>query len=327
MPKTKAAEKPEEDTIFDLNIPDTTISGIVSRRADEAQKHWEKEYNLTKTRENNKKLYNSSYIKDSIRDDRYEKVFSDNNIFKAVRTVLPFVTSRITQPEVVPSGEKDLNIQFAKDFEKILVEVADENYAKDKIKLAVQDLLTGARVGILKWVHSGDKVTLEHLTPDSVVIGKRSRLREEPDFIRHKQKRTVGELVRQFPHKKEVIYKLYNVTKGVPSQLEKEVEITENWIFVEEEEKTCLAIVWLTTDKNIVLGKMKDPNWNDEGENIIDEHMSPFIFFNFLNDGSGYIDETSFVEFAEYNQKTIRYARLYHCGERGVCRYWCSGVR
>jgi hypothetical protein len=44
-----------------------------------------------------------------------------------------------------------LNMQFAQDFEKILVEEADKQYGLDKVKLAFQDLLKGQRVGILKW--------------------------------------------------------------------------------------------------------------------------------------------------------------------------------
>jgi hypothetical protein len=54
----------------------------------------------------------------------------------------------------------------------------------------------------------------------------------------------------------------------------------------------------------LLLGKMADPNWAD-GKNLLDDHMTPFIFFNVLNDGSGYIDETSFIEMAQYNQPTM----------------------
>jgi hypothetical protein len=294
---------PAEDTplVFDLSLDDTTLKGMVTRRASEATKHWEKEYSLKKTRENNKKLYTSEYIKAQLRDDP-DSIFNDNKLFTAIRTILPFITSNMTKPEIVPANSDSLSRQFAKDFEKILVELGQQEYARDKVKLALQDLLMGQRVGILKWVYEDGKLCLEHIEPDSVIIGKRSRLHEEPDFIQHTQERTVGDLIRQFPDKKKDIFKLLNIDKGVPSQLEQVEKITENWIFVEEEGQRKLGIIWLMGE-SLLLGKMSDPNWLDKGQNIINTHMQPFIFFNFLNDGSGYIDHTSFIEQAQYNQK------------------------
>lgn len=302
----KKSTKNPQDTplIFDLSLSDTTLAGMINRRASEAIAHWDKLYDLRKIRKENKKLYNSDYLKTIIRDERYEEIFSDNKIFTSIRTILPFITSNMTQPEITPANDDSLSLQFAKDFEKILVEVGEDEYARDKVKLALQDLLCGQRVGILKWVYdsSKQKLCLEHLDPQSVVIGKRSRLREEPDFVQVTQKRTVGDLCRQFSDKQDDIYKLYEVQKGVPSQLEVEKEITENWIFIEEEDGLKLGIVWKASE-NLILGKMSDPNWVDGGDNLNKEHIMPFVFFNFLNDGSGYIDDTSFIEQAQYNQK------------------------
>lgn len=298
--------KPADDTplVFDLNLPDTTLAGMVTRRASEATGHWEKLYNLSRIREDNKKLYTSEYVQKQIRDERYEDIFSDNKLFTSIRTILPFITSRLTQPEIIPANDDSLSRQFAKDFEKILVEIGENEYARDKVKLALQDLLTGQRVGVLKWVYnpSKDKLELEYCSPDSIVIGKRSRLHEEPDFVQHTQERTIGDLIRQFPDKADSIYRQFSITKAVPSQLERIVKITENWLFVEEDDNLKLGIVWMY-ESGLMLGKMSDPNWIDGGKNALDEHMMPFIFFNFLNDGSGYIDNTSFIEQAQYNQK------------------------
>lgn len=304
MAKKTAAKQDDTPLVFDLTLSDTTVAGMVNRRASEAKGHWEKRFNLSRLREDNKKLYTSEYVQKMVRDERYEEIFSDNKIFTSVRTILPFITSNMTQPEITPANDDSLSLQFAKDFEKILVEEGENNYARDKVKLVLQDLLTGQRVGILKWVYnpSKNKLELEYCSPDSIIIGKRSRLHEEPDFVQHTQERTVGDLVRQFPDKAEAIYKQFEMSKGVPSQLEKVVKITENWIFVEENDSLKLAIIWMY-ESGLLLGKMSDPNWIDGGKNALDEHMMPFVFFNFLNDGSGYIDNTSFIEQAQYNQK------------------------
>lgn len=304
MAKKSKTAPVDTPLIFDLTLSDTTLSGMVTRRATEAKAHWNKEYDLDKVRQSNRKMYNSEYLKKELRDERYQEIYSDNKIFTAVRTIVPFITSNMTKPEIIPANSDSLSLQFAKDFEKILVEVGEECYGRDKVKLAAQDMLTGQRVAIIKFSYDPNKkrLCIDHLDPDSVVIGKRSRLREEPDFVQHTQERTIGDLVRQFPDKKDQIYKLYEITKGVPSQLERVVKITENWIFVEDEEQLKLGIIWLASE-NLLLGKMTDPNWVENGSNLLPEHMMPFVFFNFLNDGSGYVDNTSFVEQAQYSQK------------------------
>jgi hypothetical protein len=303
MAKKKTA--PVEDTplVFDLTLNDTTLAGMVKRRAVEAEGQWEKLYKLKTIRENNKKLADGRAAALKYRDERYQDIYSDNIIFKAKRTLLAFVAGRITQPEVTPHDYTSLAYQFAQDFEKVLYQVADGANAKPKIKLAYNDLFDGQRVGILKWVYNPDKKKLElvHCNPSDVIIGSRSGWLEEPDFVQHKQKRTVAKLLQQFPDKKAEIYKLYGIDKGVPSQLEAEKDITENWIFVEDNKTTKLAVIFMAQD--VLLGKMSDPNWLEDGENFIDEHMVPFIFFNHTNDGKGWIDNTSFLEQAMYNQQ------------------------
>lgn len=302
-------QKQDEDAplVFDLDLDDATFSGMISRRAAEAKAHWNKEYNLDKIRESNKELYTAKYIEKMLRDERYEEVVNDNNIFKAVRTILPFITSNITKPEITPSNSDSLSLQFAKDFEKILVEQAEDEYTRDKVKLALQDLLMGQRVGVLKQVYdsANKKWCVEHLDPSSVIIGKRARLRDELDFIQHTQERSIGDLIQQFENKKSEIFKLYDIQKGTPRQLEEVVKITENWLFVDTENGKKLGIGWKAekSENSVLLGKTTDPNWMDSGRNVINQHMMPFIFFNILNDGSGYIDHTSFIEQAEASQK------------------------
>lgn len=303
MAKKKQTQTEDTPLVFDLTLNDTTLAGMVKRRASEAKGKWEELYNLETVRKNNKNLADGKAASSKSRDERYQDIYSDNIIFKAKRTLLSFVAGRVTQPEVTPHDYTSLAYQFAKDFEKVLYQVADSAGAKAKIKLAYNDLFDGQRVGILKWTYNPAKKKLEliHCKPGSVIIGSRSGWLEEPDFVQHTQKRTVAKLLQQFPDKKDVINRLYGIDKGVPSQLEVEKEITENWMFVEDENTVKLGVIFMAGDT--LLGKMSDPNWVDGGENFIDEHMMPFIFFNHINDGTGWIDNTSFIEQAQFNQK------------------------
>lgn len=290
--------------IFDLKVNYVTLGGMINRRATISKSHWEKLYNLEKTREDNTKLYTTEYVKKWLLDDRYQELFADNRLFVATQSLVAFVASRISEPEVIPSDGKDLSIQFARDFEKVLFEEADDLNGTEKVKLSIQDLLTGQRVGVLKLVYNAKKkkIELKYVNPKSIIIGKRAKLHEELDFIQEHQIRSIGELITQFPDMRDKIFQLFNIQKGVPSQLEREIVINETHLFMDDENgENKLAIAW--SYQNTVFGAMADPLFDTEGDNVIDEPMIPYILFNFLNDGSGYIDHTSLIEQAQYSQK------------------------
>lgn len=289
--------------IFNVSqLDDMTFGGMVKRRAEEAQTFWDKDQLLKSVREENNKQYLAKYVEDQLIDERYEEVYVDNRQFVAVRTMLPFLIGRLTAPEVTPANGDDDSMQFAEDFERALQMHAEKQMGRGKVRLAVQDVLRGERVGVLKWRYDAakDTVVLEHIPPESVIIGKRSKLYEEPDFLRHTQQRSIGDLIAQFPDKEKKILELFSIERGVPSQLEQLKEINEDWIWLDIGGEKKLVVGW--SYQNTVFGKMSDPNWDDEGENVLDAPMIPFVFFNFLNDGSGWVDQTSFIEQSKWLQ-------------------------
>lgn len=293
-----------EDPIFNVSqMTDEVFGTMAKRRYEEASGHWRAKFNLESTRKANNKDYLAKYIEQELIDERYQEVYSDNRQFVAVRTLLPFLTGRVTAPEVVPANSNDASIQFATDFEEVLQRHANKQMARGKIRLAVQALLRGERIGFLKWRYdaASNTVVLEYVPSDSVTIGKRSQLLEEPDFLRHTQERSVGDLIRQFPAKEKKILELFGVKRGVPSQLEQLKDINEDWIWADIGGKRTLLVGW--SYQNFVFGKMSDPNFDEAGNNVTDAAMIPFVFFNFLNDGKGWVDETSWMEQSKWSQR------------------------
>lgn len=292
------------DEVFNVDqLDDAVFNSMVKRRREEAQGHWNKDNQLSSVRAENNKMYLSKYIEEQLVDERYQEVYSDNRQFVSVRTMLPFLVGRVTAPEVVPANGDDASMQFAEDFEKGLQMHAEKQFGRGKIRLAVQDLLRGERIGYLKWRYDADidTVVLEHVPAESVIIGNRSKLYEEPDFLSHTQKKSIGDLLRMFPKKEKKILELFSVQKAVPSQLEKEVEITEDWVWLDIDGEKMLVVGW--SYQNVCFGKMRDPNFDEEGNNILETSMIPYVFFNFLNDGKGWIDNTSFMEQSKWLQK------------------------
>lgn len=290
------------DSVFNVDqLSDVLFASMVKRRYAEATSHWNKDKKLSSVRAENNKQYLAKYVEDQLIDDRYEEVYVDNRQFVSVRTIVPFLTARVTAPEVTPSAGDDVALQFGEDFEKVMQKHLEDQMGRALVRLAVQDVLRGERVGWVKWRYDAnlDDVVFEHVPADCITVGKRSKQFEEPDFIRHTQERSVGDLIRQFPDKEKKILELFSVAKGVPSQLEKLYTINEDWIFVDIGNKKELVVGY--SYQNFVFGKTSDPNWK-EGKNILKRHMMPFAAVNFLNNGAGWIDETSFMEQAKWSQ-------------------------
>lgn len=300
---TPPNKKEVKDERFNLGIDDVALNDLIRKRVEEAEEHWDKDKKLKSVRKENNNRYLSKYADEQLVDERYEEVSIDNRQFVSVRTILPFLTARVTQPEITPANDDDLSLQFAHDFEEAMAKHAERQMARAKVRLAIQDLLRGERVGVVMWRYDAakDTVVLEHIPANTVVIGKRARLHEEPDFVQRTIKRSVGKLIQQFPDKKEKIIELFEVDEESPSQLAREYEIEENWIWLDTPEGQQLGVAW--THGNFLFGAIKDPNWIEGGKNVIDSPMIPFVFFNFLNDGSGYIDQTSYMEQSKWLQK------------------------
>lgn len=293
--------------VYDAPYDDVVLAGVVERRAAKAETHWGKDpYNLTEVRKENKDLYLSEYAK---RKNPEEAIFADNRIFVAIRSITPYLTARLTQPEITPADDSDLGLQFAKDFEKIVVQEATDARAKYKLRLAAGDLLQGQRVGWVKWSYRDGKLHLDHIAPENILVDGDTDMFDEPFFLQERQPNmTVSQILRKFPHNRANIISWFGLTdkQGSPDwwqTLEKTKEITESWTYMDDPDKDEPVLVCIWMYQKNVLGASVDGLYKPGAKNIIDAPMTPYIWFNFLSDGSSKIDETSFLEQARWSQK------------------------
>ena len=287
------------------DLSDSVLLNMISRRASKASGFWESQFDLSNVREKNRKYYLGSYLDEEVFDED-DRRYQDNRIFANVRTILPFVTARITQPEVLPSSNKQAAKTFAASFEMSLQGQMEKQYGKEKVRLMVQDNLAGERVGIGKWRYNRatDDLILERVDPRTVIIGYHSKQYEEPDFLQHELKKTVADLCLMFPEKKDKLYMALGIDKGTESQFERELDVKETWMYLPDENMMpYLYVCW--SYQSILLGKEGDPNWKKDGSNVLDHQMMPFFFINFLNNGDHLIDETSFVEQSLWLQRIV----------------------
>lgn len=292
--------------VYDAPYDDLVLSGIVKRRAAAAEAHWqENPFQLKETRKKNKDLYLTKYAQER---NPEAAIFADNRIFVATRSITPYLTARLTQPEITPADDTDLGLQFAKDFEKIVVQEAEDVQAKYKIRLAAADLLEGQRSGWVKWSYYNGKLCLEHVMPEKILVDGETDMFEEPNFVQQKLEMSVAKLLRTFPHKRQDIIDWCGLRdkQGGPEwfqQLETLKDITENHTFIDDPDDGDPQLVTIYMYGEHVLGASLDALYKPGSKNIIDGPMMPYVWFNFLNDGGGKIDETSFLEQAQYSQK------------------------
>lgn len=263
-------------------------------------------YKLTQTRKANRKLYYGQQVSDDD-DGEDDNLSLDNRIFSSVRTIVPYVTTRVTEPEVYPSSNTEQAKRFAEDFEKALHIKADQEKVKLKIKFALEDAMI-ERGGYLKPRYdaaTGNFCAVEYVPAESIIVDHQAKWYEEPRYYRHLLEKSIEDLVVMFPESKAQIYELFKVDdNSTPDKMQECYTINEDWVFMlDEKDQLDLVVCW--SYKQVSFGCAQDPNWRYGKSNFLPNHMMPLIPINVLNDGRTWIDKTSFVEQAKYSQATI----------------------
>lgn len=263
-------------------------------------------YKLDKVTKANEKLYLGQQVSDDD-DGEDDNLALDNRIFSSVRTIVPYVTTRVTEPEVYPSSNTEVAKRFAEDFEKALHIKADKEKVKLKVKLALEDAIIRRR-GYLKPRYdatTGNFCSVEYVPAESIVVDHKSKIYEEPRYFRHYLEKSIEDLIVMFPDMKTQIYDLFKVDAQTSNdKMQESYTINEDWTFmVDENNELDLVVCW--NYKQVAFGCIQDPNWRYGKENFLDNHMMPLIPLNVLNDGRTWIDKTTFIEQAKYSQMTI----------------------
>lgn len=308
-PKTQPVEQqPEYATAKIHGMTADELASQQDKRVNASKTFWNgKGYKLDETRKANRKLYYGQQVSDDD-DGEQENLSLDNRIFSSIRTIVTYVLTRITEPEVYPSSNTKAAKRFAEDFEKALHIKADKEKVKVKAKFALEDAII-ERGGYLKPRYdavTGNFCSVEYVPADSIVIDHRAKPYEEPRYFRHYLEKSIEDLIVMFPDMKSRIYDLFKVDGTTGKDKMQEIQIiNEDWVFVVDPATNELDLVVCWNYKQVGFGCEPDPNWRYGKSNFLDSHMMPLVPFNVLSDGRTWIDKTSFVEQAKYSQATI----------------------
>lgn len=307
----------EEGAVFDLDMKDEELLSLVKKPIAESESFWngQKEQNLKKVREQNRKYWLGDQLDDDhrVRYDHNSK-YMDNRIFVAVETVSSAVSARNPQPEATPAQNTITSRQLAKDVENGLLAYADKYRLNVSVfRPALRHLLV-YRLGVVmqRWdpdLGPNGDIRTEYVHPNDILVDKNALPGENPRFIRHTLRATIEELCLKFPEKEREIYKHFGIQRAVSTHLGRTTAYYQVWFTYYKGGKAKEGVMWTLGDQ-LVLGKMKNPNWvdGDKGKtrkNFLDAPVKPYFPLNYLNLGEHWIDDTTALEQAIPLQKSL----------------------
>lgn len=296
------------EPIFDLNMDDAKIIQSLNHRIEEAKTFFDDKegYNLTNAREANMRMWlGKHWYKQPMYS--YSHRFIDPRIFVATQELVSYLTANVASPEIWPADNSPVAKMLARDIEDWLKADNDAIHLNEKMRSVIYHLLL-KRFGMLKlrWDENEGKngaIVTEAVDPASIVVDQYAALGEEPEFISHTMKASVEELCEKFPDKADAIRSAVGIVRGTTRQMTAMKEYREVWFTWYDNNVRKEAVAWILG--SVVMGKMDNPNWNDSGSNLLDMPPKPFIPFNFINDGSSWVDQTTLIEQAWFQQDQL----------------------
>lgn len=310
-----------------LNMTDEEVADAIGKRVSDGEKFWNETYDLKKNRETNFKYWNGEYYdKKSLHN--HQVPYQNNRVFIAAETLIPLINSKPAQPVVIPAKNDDISRENAKNIQNVLLAKYEDQYLKTKFMEVTRHLVMGMRLGVMKYrwnneigllTKDGDRTGdcwTDVLQPEKVVLDAEADNPEDVPFIGEYLNDTAEGLMYRFGDKKDQIMQELGVQNGLKFPMSKRVTYVENWFsyFDKSKQEKKEAVAWKM--RNLVLDKMKNPNWNyDETEldkdgelislNFHHRPMKPYVLFNHLNTGKYVIDDTSLMDQARIQQDIV----------------------
>ena len=266
------------------------------------KKKWETKFQPIKMEMEKKWERNQNYwlgkTFTTIDDTAEDRPLADNVIFEALESFLPVATKQNPEPVVDADNTKEGNI-LADNVRLMLANLADTLSLKIQIKKMVRQwslyYIGVAKVG---WSQKNNDISLAIIRPHKIIIDPEATIDNGEytgEYIGEYRCDTAENLMRRFPKKATLIKEMVKDKMGT------DVTYIEWW--------TDDYVFWSVKDE--IIGKVKNPHWNYEGEETMDEYgqpiegepnnhfpnrKKPYIFLSVFNLGLKPFDDTGLVE-------------------------------
>jgi hypothetical protein len=296
----------EQDSVIDevptlsLDLDDNVITKNLNDRVQDSKDYWnsKKGYNLDAVRKQNVAWHLGDHYK-GITLYKHQIPYLENEIFVGIEAIISYVCSRTPESETAPGSDSVGSKVLATDLASYHKAHSQKFGLARIMEGAVRNMLL-KRVGIIGLrfdpsYGAHGEIIPEIIDPDHVVFDKTARLGENPRFIRINREASTEELLARWPEKEKDILKELGIQRQTLKQLSQINAYHEVWFTDYSTGKPVEAVAWYIG--GLCLEKSKDPNWfEDKSQNFLDQPVKPFVMFNFINDGSKMIDQTTPVE-------------------------------
>lgn len=307
-----------EVAVFDLDLSDHDLIQTIKKPINDSKKFWngkrgDNGFDLDERRKRNLRAWSGEHYEGISMYD-HNVPYVDNRIFPNIETIAPIVANQIPQIQALPNGDSVTQIRFAQDIEKIMKRWAETQEFEDKMTTGVRNVqLDYVAIFKQRWDENAGRngeVILELLEAEDVIVDHNARMYENPRFVAHRQTASVQELIFKFPEKENDILQHFAIKQKRTTQMTELQEYWETWFTYYEDDGTPKeGVAWLL-DFTLVLGKMENPNWEEENEegvrkNYLDAPVKPFFFLNVFNKGKHKIDNNAAIDQAWHQQKIV----------------------
>lgn len=305
---------------FNLVMTDDQLKKMILSNLDEDIAYWnQRPWSLQDTDKQNTSFMLGYQDKGNKFTQSNETKFQDNRLFSSMRAILSYATGQLAVPEITPSRSDEIFLKGARNIQMAMYQHAKNNKVDIKVRSATMNLITRKR-GILKlrWDPNkgayGDIVT-EVCNPEDIIVDRFATFLSNPNKIYHRIRCSVDELIAKFPDKADQIRACYGIKKGVYTQMSKYITYFECWFtYIDANAKPAEGVCWFLPEYQLILDKMPNPNWvytgdnkKDKQENILELPPKPFVWFNYMNTGHSFIDETCLFEQAKPLQDMLNH--------------------
>ena len=291
----------EDKPVLSLDLSDKELIANFSRWVADSVSYWNSEYRLKEARERNERFYLGKQVDlNNVYD--HQSVYIDNQIYVGTQSIIAYVSGNTPSCEIVPEDDTTQSMVMAQDLEHAVNIHTERHQLAKKIKAVAKSVYI-KRVGVikLKWDDLVKDIIPVVVDPGRLILDKDCRQDEEPKFIVEICTDSVATIMKKFPGKEKEIMRALGRERKTSKLMGTIISYNEVWFTDEtaenDEDRECVA--WYFGD--VILDKMRNPNYlySKEGVNIknfLDIPTKPYVFFNFLNDGSSLIDQTTPIE-------------------------------
>lgn len=281
----------EQEETFALDLPDTDITDILDKRINNARTFWNNtaSFNLKNRRERNNRF---------VTGDQWHDVgyvgnipYVQNEIFTAEQVISAYATAQIPDVEVMPAKDSPESRRLAENVATML-KYHSECYDFQTILCNVVLSMLNNYIGLIELEFdpnagvNGDIVPA-YLDPSNSIVDKRAKQGQNPGFFSTTLQNTAEELIAKFPNQKQ------KISDKVMGKLQSTITWRKVWITAYIKGKPVEGFVGYFEE--IVLTKNKTPHWIYEEDvegvtNYLNTPQKPVVPFNYINDGTHWID-------------------------------------